>query len=416
MLSDSFKLVVTTAVVVILNEYVYYDESSATAANLALMLFGLGMLWMRSEWAFTFLVASVVLLNIRPRELHLVPLEMRGSFQYYSFAAQQVLGLSFHSWYMLIFGSLSLKSWSRNQLRVSLAVAGVVAVTTLIGLYLEAVVSWGIRSDLRCFVLLLLGLGISVSKGTWVRTSKFILDVAFLTLLTYVALDWISGASKFRYSPDVVMILPFLVTEIFRSKKFSYRRLLVPVSRTDIALYFLANVKNVRSLISVIILGTVALSALLYAQVDQSSFMGLIQRKASIVRDLEVDKSSSIRGEELSLVFEASIQDLMLGKGLGSYIDLTRMQSSMDLADFSERELNEAKGIQPHFFVSYLLLKYGILGSMVLIGVLVGRLRSLGFIGWGLSFGLLSGFYWIPFVAFIFGIILRNGSHLYSRT
>lgn len=365
--------------------------------------------------ALLYIFLTGIILSIRPRELHLIPIEMRGSFEYYSFAAQKFSGLTYHTWLLLLYGLRYSRSFKSRGKIVFVVFMVLLIFTTLLGLADGNSVLWGLRSDIRWLIFLILGMGIQVSKEDFSLITEWILKTAFVCLLIYLLLDISAGSSKFDYSPDLVLVLPFLLFNAASMSSRKWMRILIPGSRTDMLLYTISWIRSWRS---TLLVGFVVLNVFLVISslaVKGDSFVGFIQRKSAIVYNLSVDKSSSVRLLELNQVLSGNSVSLLLGKGLGSYIDLNEMNISLDLADFSEKELVERRGIQPHFFITYLILKLGILGTLLftIYAMIAVKVKSVRY--FILYLGLLFGFYWIPLVAFIFGIVLRNGDSFYSR-
>lgn len=365
--------------------------------------------------SFVYIVLTGVLLNIRPRELHLVPIDIRGSFEYFSFASQKVVGLSFHTWLMIVFGFRNFKSLKGRGLVVFIAFACFLFISTCVGLASDKIVTWGLRSDLRWLVFLILGLGIKLTREDFKVASDWLLISAFICLLCYIGLDFSAGFSKLDYSPDIVLVLPFLLFSYNKSSISWYKRLMIPVSRTDILLYGLSWINSWRSALLTITFVLTGLFFLLNSNVKQDSFIGLLQRKSEIVKNLTIDKSSNVRLNEWKVVNSYNLYYKSLGSGLGSYVDLHQIESVLDRADFSPRELSEYKGIQPHFFMTYMLLKFGWIGCFLFLFYSLLMLKKFNIPTGVLLLGFLFGFYWIPLVALMFGLILRNSDIIYSR-
>lgn len=398
-----------------MNEYLFYYREYSIIVNALMFSVGLTLVMFNKRYSFVYIVLTGILLNIRPRELHLVPIDLRGSFEYFSFASQKVIGLSFHTWLMIIFGIRYFKSFRTRGLIVFLCFIGLLFISTAVGFATDRIVIWGLRSDLRWLVFLILGLGIKVTREDFKSASDWLLTTAFICLLCYIIIDLSAGHSKFDYSPDIVLVLPFLLFGYNKSSLSRFKRLMIPVSRTDILLYGLSWIKSWRSALLTITFASTGLFLLLNANVKEDSFIGLLQRKSEIIKSLSIDKSSNVRLNEWKVVNSSNLYYKSLGSGLGSYVDLLQIESALDRADFSPRELSEYRGIQPHFFVTYMFLKFGWIGCLIFLFYTLLMLNKINIQMIVLLLGLLFGFYWIPFVALMYGLILRNSDNIYSR-
>jgi hypothetical protein len=190
---------------------------------------------------------------------------------------------------------------------------------------------------------------------------------------------------------------------------------MIPVSRTDMLLYGLSWINSWRAALLTITFVSTGLFFLLSSNVKEDSFIGLLQRKSEIVKNLTIDKSSNVRLNEWKVVNSSNLYYKSVGSGLGSYVDLHQIESVLDRADFSPRELSEYKGIQPHFFMTYMLLKLGWIGCFLFLFYCLLMLNKINIPMGVLLLGFLFGFYWIPLVALMFGLILRNNDFIYSR-
>ena len=66
--------------------------------------------------------------------------------------------------------------------------------------------------------------------------------------------------------------------------------------------------------------------------------------------------------------------------------------------------------IKPHTFIAYYLMKYGIVGVFIFIGLhlylLFTKNYNLFLLNLGLSYFIIWNSYWMPMVAFCFGVLL----------
>ena len=94
-----------------------------------------------------------------------------------------------------------------------------------------------------------------------------------------------------------------------------------------------------------------------------------------------LDKSSSVRVFEIqAILLGTNISDtfaLIFGHGLGGTLTLEPTHLySLDKSDYSAREIASNRFNQPHFFLTYWLLKFGIFGSVTLLAILFLGLRQ----------------------------------------
>ena len=113
----------------ILNEFIFYSSSSSYIINFLILLLPilLSFKYSLSYSVFITLIFTTLLLGARPRELHLIPLEFRGSFEYFSFHSQKFFLFSFSTTTLLIYSIIIFfvkKCFLKNKLLTIFLIVG----------------------------------------------------------------------------------------------------------------------------------------------------------------------------------------------------------------------------------------------------------------------------------------------------
>ena len=231
-------------------------------------------------------------------------------------------------------------------------------------------------------------------------------------LLTFycVSHDLLLQDFKFKYSINFIYIVPivgFLL--LLRVKKSSLFLLNIPITTTDIFFYISLIFKRVKLKSLIIISSILFIFVMTYGlsidKVEEDSFTGFLLRESKVNTDLTVDKSLLVRTFEISNFFKGSELNILFGRGFGGYFELNDFPLDLDLSDFSEFELNNKKFNQPHTFIAYLLIKFGIIGFVLITYFSFKHSYGSLIFRFIFTLSILTSFYWVPLIAFMWGSI-----------
>lgn len=398
-----------------LNEYAFYSSNTSYFINLIILLLPLflSFKYSLSYSLFITLIFSTILLGARPRELHLIPLELRGSFEYYSFHAQKLFLFSFSTTTLLIY-SVFLMLRKRLVLRKNKLLSIIFfigLISQIVGLISGKILVQFIISDLKWLIAFFIGLNIKFSKKEIILMRNHLTILMYSTIIiTFFSLlsDFLLDDFKFKYSINFIYIVPvigFLL--LIKAKKTSLFLLNIPITTTDIFLYLGLMFKKVKLKSVLFISSFVLIFVMIYGiaidDVENDSFAGFLLRETKINSDITVDKSLLVRTFEIGSFLKGSELNIIFGRGFGGYFVLDDFPLNLDLSDFSEFELINKKFNQPHTFITYLLMKFGLIGFL-LITYFTFRFSYGSFIFRCIfTLSVLSSFYWVPLIAFMWG-------------
>ncbi|MCH1548475.1 MAG: hypothetical protein L7S44_07965 [Flavobacteriaceae bacterium] len=286
----------------------------------------------------------------------------------------------------------------------------------IVGLFHDQIEFSFLQADIRWIVTLFVGINIGYklsSNNTFYQSINYILlSGAILTIFNLIY-DTISNDFKYKYSSDLIFLIPlFGILMLNKSKIKNIFLFIIPVTRTDIILYLLLILNKIKlsfPLILTTLITVLILSLYNFDQVftqSEQSFTSFILRESGLASNSVLDKSLMVRIYELQSLLNQSFVQVMFGNGFGSFFELDNVNLTLDQSDFSKDELVKNKFSQPHTFISYLILKIGIIGFIAISyltfthvkgGILIKALLSLCF---------LTSFYWVPLSAYIWGIYL----------
>lgn len=398
-----------------LNEYAFYSANTSYFVNFILFLLPLFLSkkYSLSYSLFITLIFSTILLGARPRELHLIPLELRGSFEYFSFHAQKLFFFSFSTTTLLVYSIFLLLRkrlvFRKNKLLVIIFFVGLVS--QIAGLISDKILVQFIISDLKWFIAFFIGVNIKFSKKEIILMRSHLTILMYSTILvTFFSLlsDFLLNDFKFKYSINFIYIVPvvgfFLLLKAKNSSLFLFN---IPITTTDILLYLGLIFKKIK-LKSVLFISSIGLLlVVIYGiaidNVENDSFAAFFLRESKINSDITVDKSLLVRTFEINSFLKGSELNILFGRGFGGYFILDELPFYLDLSDFSDFELMNKKFNQPHTFFMYLLMKFGLIGFL-LITYFTFKFSYGSFIFRCIfTISILSSFYWVPLIAFLWG-------------
>ena len=409
------KAILLALISFILNEYIFYYSNASYFFNFFILLLPifLSFKYSLSYSVFITLIFSTLLLGARPRELHLIPLDMRGSFEYFSFHSQKLIFFSFSTTTLITYSIILLFKKKlvlrKNKLLTVFFFVGLFS--QIIGLISDKIMIQFLISDLKWLIAFLIGYNIKFSPREIVLMRKHLTLLMYSTiLLTFycVSHDLLLQDFKFKYSINFIYIVPivgFLL--LLRVKKSSLFLLNIPITTTDIFFYISLIFKRVKLKSLIIISSILFIFVMTYGlsidKVEEDSFTGFLLRESKVNTDLTVDKSLLVRTFEISNFFKGSELNILFGRGFGGYFELNDFPLDLDLSDFSEFELNNKKFNQPHTFIAYLLIKFGIIGFVLITYFSFKHSYGSLIFRFIFTLSILTSFYWVPLIAFMWG-------------
>ena len=400
----------------ILNEFIFYSSSSSYIINFLILLLPilLSFKYSLSYSVFITLIFSTLLLGARPRELHLIPLEFRGSFEYFSFHSQKLFLFSFSTATLLVYSIIILFRkklfFKKNKLLTTFLIVGLFGLIS--GLISDKILVQFIISDLKWLIAFFIGLNITFSKKEIIFMKNHLTILIYSTIIiTFFCLlsDFLLNEFKFKYSINFIYIVPvvgfLLLIKVKKSSLFLFN---IPVTTTDI-IFYLGLIFKRAKLKSLLLISSFAIILVVFSgvstvKVESDSFAGFLSRESKINTDILVDKSVLVRFYEINSFFKGSTFNILFGRGFGGYFELNDVPLDLDLSDFSEFELTNKKFNQPHTFIVYLLMKFGIIGFLFISYFSFKYTYGSFFFRFILTLSLLTSFYWVPLIAFMWGI------------
>ena len=416
------KSLFISAVCFTLNEYIFYLSNASYFVNFIILLLPL---FLSKKYGlqyslFITLIFSALLLGARPREIHLIPLEFRGFYEYYSYHSQKLFLFSFSTTTLLFYSFfIFLRKkivWKKNKY-FSVAII-VFFVSQIVGLLSDKILLQFIISDLKWLFAFIIGLNITFGKKEKTLLEKHLTILMYSTIIiTFFSLfsDFLQDDFKLKFSINFIYIIPVVgFFLLIKSKKSSLFLLNIPITTTDIFLYIGLIFTKLRIklmvLLSSVIIVIVVVIVTPIDNVKSDTFIGFLLRETKVSTDLSLDKSILVRAYEFRSFLNGSGFNILFGKGFGGYFTLDDFPLDLDLSDFSQFELNTMKFNQPHTFFTYLLMKFGLIGFLFITyftfkfsyGSYIFRVIF--------TISILSSFYWIPLLAFIWGsyISIKN--------
>ena len=242
-------------------------------------------------------------------------------------------------------------------------------------------------------------------------------------------LDFVSGNFLLRFNENVLLCIS-LIPILFLFKQRSKLILLLPIlmfacmpitrgSQLGLLLilficFYITMIYERKSL--PIFLAAAFISIPFFSIIISQNYYleGFVSREAANF----TDKSTLIRLAEFNSILALNdFRDffyLFFGRGFGSYVFfdplIINTELVLTLTDYSQDEIASGTMIKPHAFISYYLMKYGIIGVFIFTGLhaylLFTKNYSLFLLNLGLSYFIIWNSYWLPMVAFLFGVLL----------
>ena len=376
----------------------------------------------------------------RPRDLHLIGVFERGDYAYYSPNFLKFFSISLTTWMVFLlvpFILLRLKQLSIRKITLPVFIFLVIVANGILGLFLNDQIDLrSILTDLKFPLALITGfmvISVVTDKDRFI-SQFFQLALYYLILMGFTSffaffLDFISGNFLLKFNENVLLCIS-LIPVLFLFKQRNKLFLLLPIlmlaclpitrgSQLGLMLifficFYIAILYERKSL--PIFLVAAFLSIPLFSIIISQNYYleGFVTREAANF----TDKSTLIRLAEFNSILALNdLRDffyLFFGRGFGSYVLfdplIINTELVLTLTDFSQDEIVSGTMIKPHTFIAYYLMKYGIVGVFIFIGLhlylLFTKNYNLFLLNLGLSYFIMWNSYWMPMVAFLFGILL----------
>lgn len=407
-----FYCFVTAVLLFFLNEHIYYDELQSIIVNLGIFTLII-VLFIFKDSRLVYVIPIVgFLLNSRPREIHLVPIHLRGDFEYFSINSQKIGLFSFSTTALIIITMILALSYIRKkeflfQIRKILWVLFLATLLSIIFTIDTQQIYFSASTQSLRFLLMTIGGSLFAfyyhqnikNERVLYRAILFFVVVAVIQSIFYLASDIISNDFKLRYVTSSIFFLPFIffiaLSDLFTTKTrifLPFIGLLVffPITRGEqlifvvsILITFLISFKKehmksfrefftskflfIAVLISIILLAS-------YLSYFLPSTWELLLRKLSffLSGDLSFDQSTTVRSIEFSSILGVdSVSELIylfMGKGFSGYYHMEMgALGILDRSDFSDFEINNNVFFSTHSFFSFFLLKFGVVGTLLII-------------------------------------------------
>ena len=450
---------ITAMLMLLLNEFVFYKVFISTIFSVFFLLLMVFAAFFRRQWLLLLIFVGGLLFNTRPRELHLVDLELRGNFEYFSPNIIKIFGFT-HSTLFYVFLLVVVLFWlgrnyrlsafiSEIELRFLQAMGLIIISSTFMAFFNETLNFRYIVQDLKFIIFVIIGF--FLCKVLDLTPEKFIRLILWIGLtlgsLTFfnIIVDVIAGESKLSYNSSTLFSVAVFGFVIFRARTILSLKLLVytlaaiPLTRGEMLSFGFTIFVLLGLAISQVSTGfnkTVIWRALLLLGITLAGVIYIIYLYSEplfnfmamkvlffITADLSVDASSSIRTEELKAVFmidkPIDVIQLLFGSGFGGGMSFDdSFIYALGNADFPAEQIRDNYFVQPHFFGTYYILKFGLIGTLLWLLVFIipyffAKNSHLRILYVFMSFCFLWESYWIPFYAIFLGVfisvLLRDG-------
>ena len=432
-----------------LNEVVFASRPASTLISVTVLALATGLAALRFyKGVYWLLLAVFFLLATRPRALHLIALELRGAYEYFSpnilsLGGPSVSTLAVFFVFILLMAEILFGSRPTIHRRIAMLFAflfGALLVASLNTIFLDPRISLrNVVSDAKYLLFIITGalimlrsryqladlrehvvfLGIILGfsailtfmKDMW--TGELLLQYNHSTYFSIIALGIFLYAAPVR-SPRSLTI--FLLLAIGAFPVVRGEQLLLVVTLLISMLVFAIDRGTKSKITKILILGALFFAGFTYISTVENSLTAFINRKMALflTGNLFLDNSSSTRILELRAIVPGDrltdIFPFLFGRGFGGTFSLDPSAiSGLSLADFPAHELERNRFSQPHLFITYWLLKYGLVGSIVFAGFLfagfpygTAAFRSFVIAAptlfwqgyWSPGYALLTGFFW----------------------
>ena len=411
--SDKLHVVVLAVTAFMLNEYIYYDEKISLVINVALLLAGFLLFLRKSLSLFTFIPYIGFLLNTRPREIHIIPIESRGVFDYYSVNIQKAVFFSFSTTLIILISLLVILYVCIGKIRlrritsyVVFAIFISVISTMVFGVRTNSLYLMEATNSLRYLIFVLGGALVfdfykidKCDNEVIINSIIKILLSAILLSILYIVKDVALSDYKLRYVTSSIFFSASIFYCALNTKmRVRYRLVIVifslivffPITRGEQINMFICfliyvtlsfhrehnrSYKNFfmsKALVIGCVLSFLTGLIYIYAYLPETWNMVVMKFSFFMSTDLNHDQSSSVRSSEFESIFAMqSLYDFIeiaIGKGLFGYYSLDRtVLTYLNESDFSLLEIENNRFFSTHNFLSFHLLKFGVIGTAFIL-------------------------------------------------
>lgn len=444
-----------------LNEFVFYEEIPSLVVRCLVVPVFVVALFRSPLAAAKVIIFLGIALDYRPRGVHLIPLLERGDYEFFSPNAASFPGISMSltTLFMVIPLRGLLPGLTRIRMPASVSgwiLLGLLVWGTCIGLAAGLIAGpfepGRYLTDLKYPLFILSGFAVAMvtTRDEAVHFGGFIVWLGVVVAVITAAngaIDLVLGRFLLNYNTALFFSVGALAVTLTAADLKNWPTRIgalviavssIPLTRGEQLILglnlllvlgvLLAGLRQpgmaVRRLTLAGFAGGILFSAVLVIVQQSEDTARFFTEKFELFRSLGqvLDKSTLVRVAE----FEATLpQDditqlpaLLVGKGFGGSFALGKPFAglALDYADYSSDELAQGRAYHPHFFLTYWLLKFGLLGTILFwfFHVLpiarskgLPRLILLCFLGPVIWQG-----FWVPVYAFIAGLltgIVREG-------
>ena len=361
----------------------------------------------RYELAVNIFLYVILLSPPFPRKL----IDLRGTQEliaFYTFTSFQIMGISISLWtiiglmFVAMVKSRCRFETSNNVIKISIfllfALMGLMYFASLFNLiFSHEIIVKELISDHRFFVILIGGVYISVhyvyiakvDLGDSLAKTLLLVGLAIGTRsILFFVKDRMLGEFNIDFSALPFLLYPILFG-ILQTYKISYITIMsaflilvgaFSIGRLDLVLGILLGLifiirnmlaGNLRNTLRFFIIPTtVVVIITLFIVFNQKAFDFMIFKMNTTIDLLTVNgaisKSPKVRLYEAKNILSEESENvipLIVGKGFGASFDFRRnpLPFNLDISDYSENELKSGRYFRPHFFISYTMLKGGVL-------------------------------------------------------
>lgn len=443
---DVFIAFFLSQMLFIANEFLFYEKGISIFISIMVFIVVVYLLLKEKfDLLLKFFLCLFFLIATRPRELHLVLIEDRGNFSYYSPNILKLIGASTSTLSLFIAMSFLLLFYVFKKRRINKIALYPFFFLLIVTIYTVFSSLFDELFNFSYFLidfkyLLFIAAGVLVVIAADYNYEKLIYDIVYISIVlsfmfaAHFLKDLYTGELLLKYNHSSYIssigLALVLTTDVIRNRlKMFVLPLLVigaiPITRGEqlifiismlISLYYMGVHRKTKSdLLIVALLLTTAFVSISYIISLDNTLSDFLLRKFEFFSsaDVTVDKSSSIRVVEFLTILSSSGSynplSILFGGGFGETFSFDySFTSRLDLADFNQEEIESNRFLIPHLFISYWLLKFGVIGTLFLSSLHLKyfkmskdyRLVYLIFIP-----SLLWQAYWSPGYAFLTGVL-----------
>lgn len=384
----------------------------------------------------------------RPRSLHLVPIEDRGNYAFFSPNMVKIFGpTASTTMVFIVFVVVIMRLLRKSRFPINKKLAPIYLFTILIlvvtlvnAAFFDKVGSLAlIISDLKYPIFIITGYLLvyqaRVSKDDLIRYIIFIGLTLGISAVILFYIDISTGKLLLNYNPNVyfsIIALGYFLVYFKFTGISSYlifitialgafpiirgEQLVFAITLLTSLLIMFSSYKSQNKILKTLSIISILAGFAFYLLLNDNTLTQFFYRKIAIFMtgNFSIDQSSMVRFDEFIAIVTvkqpSDLFQLLFGTGFGGTFSFNESVSyQLGLADYSMVEISNNQFSQPHLFLTYLLLKYGVFGTFFFIfslqKMVVGTKMQLILIFIALPALLWQG-YWSPGYAILTGILL----------